>query len=299
MKKVLYIFCLLACFAASSARAESECVEEDAAAAVCETACESAPCCYNVTVRADLLYWRTFQDDICSCHSSDLGKRWHWGYRAGLEYDFCSCWSVEAYWTHFQALPKHHQENNFCKIHYDTLDVLVGNEFGLSECFFLKPAIGLRYAHIKQHVRRHEVSEQVCSLGNSLVTFDADQTENFRGCGPECNVEGAWNIGCGFSLYASGGASILYGRFETKENQSETFQDPDEVCTCQDHCKKLVCLGVVDAELGIKMDKCFCDRYFLSLKLAWEHHRYLRFNKALDNGDLSFDGVSLSARLSF
>lgn len=254
---------------------------------------------FNCYANGDLLYWRTFQDNSsCSCGLKNQNK-WDLGYRLGLEFDSPCCWNIETTWTHFQTKSSHHHERNNSKIHYECLDILFGHHYRINSCLSLKLAVGLRGAMIEHHLRGHDANEQICSLGNTLIVTDIDVKEKFQGVGPQFHVNAHWGFGCGFSLFANLGFSVLYGNFKIKGHRIETFIDPSEECTCNENCRSNICEGAADAAIGIQWEKNVCRDLLLSLKLAWEHHRYFRFHRASNNGDLSFDGLSFSAQISF
>lgn len=257
---------------------------------------ESA-CCRNYSVNADFLYWRVYQDGL-NCGSRRDNDRWNAGYRLGIGSE-STCYNLRAFWTHFETPSECHNRRHSSKLHYDTLDFLIGNSYCVNSCLSLEPSFGLRFAEIRQHVRFHDISEQLCSSGDSFVTTDFKEKDKFYGVGPEFNLGGNLDIGCRLNLFAEIGASVLYGHFKNREQRRESFDNPEDVCECRSHCHKNVCLGVVDATIGIEWNTCICKNTDLLVRLAWEHHRYLRFQQANNNGDLSFDGMSLSARVSF
>lgn len=255
------------------------------------------PLCYNFSLNLDLLYWRSYQASTCCASQPD--NKWNVGYRIGVESFLANHLNIQAFWTHFQSQTESEAKTNSSRLHYDAIDIACANCYCINSCFSLEPSLGLRYAKIRQYVQFYGVDEQVSSLGNSLVSTDYMQKVDFNGFGPRFNLEGSRHYGCGFSFIASIGASVLYGHFNTKESRIETFYNPEEIFSCQDNCQNSTCLGAVDATLGAQWEKCFCDKFLFSLKLAWEHHNYLRFLRTCSNEDLSFDGISLSAQVFF
>lgn len=283
-----------------------------------EDCCPCQPsCCGNIFVSADLLYWRAFEGGIDTCIPGDFSNtvtrdgrvitrfsgrtrnpnfKWNPGFRIGAGYEFaCSKWDVEAIWTHFNS--HSHSEEIRWKINLDVVDVIAGYRCDTNCCFVLIPFAGLRGARIDQSLRTGDFDESISfSLANNRVLSDNRNKQDFLGLGPIFGLAGDLDIGCGLSVYASASVSWLYGRFNVRLHDSqETF---DTANICNERRRLDANLAGADAAIGIRWRQCFCNTQLI-LALGLEHHRYFDYNRLCSYGDLSFDGVNLSAGIEF
>lgn len=282
----------------------------------CEDSCCQPDCCGKGFISAELLYWRAFENGLDRCipvetsdiitldgrltsrligRSHDPNFKWNPGFRLGIGYEFaCSNWDVEASWSYFHT----HSNNSFdddidvqWNLDFDVLDIVAGYKTDLSHCFALRPFAGIRSARINQ---KFQINEFSLEDDDSDSDFEKNR-EEFLGIGPLIGLEADWDIGCGFSLYASASISLLYGHFDLK------FIELNETLNTVDYCKLKkdldASLDVVDISFGVQWRKCYCDRW-LFLQLGLEHHRYFDYNRLCD-GDLSLDGVNLSGGIEF
>ncbi len=269
------------------------------------TCCE----CGNTFITADLLFWRPFEGGLDTCipdsttdtttsgtvistlngTARDPHFRWTPGFRIGAGYEPADCgWDFGASWTHFHS----HANANGGRwnIDLDVVDAIAGYEYCLSPCFVLRPFAGLRGARIDQQVRVNEF------IASELTTINTNNKEDFWGVGPLIGLEGDWKIGCGFSLFASGSISWLYGKFDVRLIDSTVTADSASYCNVGKNLD--ASLAGADAAIGIRWCECFCSTELL-LQVALEHHRYFDYNRIGGYGDLSFDGVTLSAGLEY
>lgn len=281
-------------------------------------------CCGKGFISADLLYWRAFQSGLGVCVSSELvedvesdgtvissfsGKsrsphyNWEPGYRIGAGYQFGgSPWEVALYFTDFHSHSNKHNGDNddddFLNderhfkwhLNYYVTDLLLGYDYEYSCYFSLKPFVGVRYAQI-------ELSSKFFEFDSLLLTSaDSHNKQKFNGVGPIFGLEGDWNLGCGFGLYANGAISGLYGNYRNSSHEANVFEDSEEFTDFND--RRHNWQTVVDLGVGVSWEECFCDGLKLIVKLGWEHHQYFNIDRC-DCGDLSLDGGVLSARVDF
>lgn len=278
-------------------------------------------CCGKGFITADLLYWRAFENGLDTCVPRDVsdsvssdgrvvstfrGKsrdphfEWDPGFRIGTGYEFaCSDLDVGVLWTHFHSHTHDHISHDTevrWHIDFDVIDIIAGYESNLSPCWTLRPFAGLRGARIdqKQHIDEFPSST---SSANGLIAIDTKNKEDFSGVGPLVGLEANWNIGCGFSVYASASVSWLYGHFDVRLSEFEEFIDAIDSCKVKKHLNANI--AAADAAIGIRWDTCFCMDTRLFLKLGLEHHRYFDYNRIGCYGDLSFDGATFSAGIEF
>lgn len=295
---------------------------------ICEQPCYQAPCCppscNKWIVSADLLYWRASEQGlICECDSADIvdsidanGRtvsslttddddfhdKWDLGYRVGLGYENgANCWDAAVLWTHYHqnSKRKHGCENHArWKLDVNVVDVIGGRSFSMGSCFSVNPYAGLRGAWIQQKVHGHFVNSEDTIGGEILTTADENRKQDFWGVGPEIGVEADWGLGRCFSLYGGAAAALLYGRYEVKFDSEEVLS----AVTFIDHGKHrhfCACQSVIDAALGVRWHKSFCNNWAVSLSLGWEHHRYFDFNQFGSSDDLCLDGLVFSGAIQF
>lgn len=290
-------------------------------AGYCEDSCSSQPvCCGQAFISADFLYWRAFESGLDTCSPSEVfdivtaddtvisifhGKgrspnfNWDPGFRIGAGYEFArSKWDIAAFWTHFQSHTRgNHGNRPRWNIDLDVIDAIAAYDFNFDSCFNLWPFIGLRAVQIDQKLRHGKQHHFTLALNDDLITFDRGNKEKFQGIGPLMGLEADWNIGCSFSFYFMGSISWLYGNYNIR--LIELDEEIDALDFFQLRKNLDASLAVADVGLGIRWQKCFCNDMRLVLQLGLEHHRYFDFNRIGGYGDLSFDGVNLSAGIEF
>jgi hypothetical protein len=297
--------------------------------------CPCQPSCGTGFISADLLYWRAYQSGLDTCvpvggcdgvssggfvTSTFRGKdrdphfKWNPGFRIGAGYEFaCSNWGFGSSWTHFNSSA--HAGNGDCNslrwnVKLDVVDLVAAYEYDLCSCFVLRPFAGLRGARIKQNSHSEEfafpafsdsdtssfssssISVCNCFEGESIIN-DTRNRQKFVGIGPLLGLEADWDIGCGFSVYASASISWLYGKYHVKLEEFEQTFDASNCCIQRKNLDGSPAVG--DATLGVRWETCVCDDTRFFMQFGLEHHRYFDFNRIGCYGDLSFDGVNLSA----
>lgn len=286
----------------------------------CQPVCCQPDCCGKFFVGAELLYWRAFESGLDECvpgRSSDTitsdGKvistfdgrsrepdfRWNPGFRIGAGYEFgCNCWDVAAIWTHFNSnthSSKKARNERRWKIDFDVLDIVTAYNYDLSTCIELRPFFGLRGARIDQKL--HTGGFPCSSTSVDRITSKNHSKDKFWGVGPLLGIDADWGIGCGFSLYANGSLSWLYGRFNSKQIEFDNSVDSLDSCRIRRHPYAVITSG--DAGLGVRWQRCICNTRVI-LQFGVEHHQYFDFNHLGGCcGDLSFDGINLGAGLEF
>lgn len=224
---------------------------------------------------------------------------WNWGYRAGAGFDFTN-WDLAAYWTHFKTKSQGHNyntNNNRWNIQLNYIDVLLGYKFNVSNCVVLRPYGGVRGTRIQQHLHSHFLSTTQAGSTFTTTNFLNHNQEKFTGVGPLVGLEGIWNLGCGFGLYACGDVGVLYGEIKTKFDESEVFDTGSSFTRLSNHQR--IPQYFAEAGFGIRWRSSFCGCMQLILQLGLEHHSFFNQNHLCSYGDLSLDGGNFSATLEF
>jgi Legionella pneumophila major outer membrane protein precursor len=289
----------------------------------CLSCCEPL-WCGEATLSVDFLYWRAFENGLDACAPSSVSDtitptgrvisrfkgrgrdprfEWNPGFRLGVGYDLAATnWELDASWTHFNT-HSHRFLNTSNKIHWslnlEVVDLIASYQYDFNSCFALIPFFGLRGARIDQKLHITEFPS-LTSSATTVADFTFLSTKNkegFFGIGPLIGLEGDWNIGCGFSLYANASVTWLYGNFDVRFSEFERLTDAVSISKVR---KRLdASLAGADAALGVRWDTCFYMNTRLILGLGLEHHRYFDFNRFGEYGDLSFDGINISAAIQF
>lgn len=271
--------------------------------------------CGQGFIEGEFLYWRAYQGGLAECVSdvnadattqngqvisrfrekkNDPHFQWQPGYRVGVGFLSDSCWDIAAYWTDFHS---HAHGHHSCalrqrwKLDFQVVDLLVGYKFCMPSCFTFRPFIGVRGAKIDQSVKACRLNAFLCSRVRE------HNKEQFSGVGPLLGIAANMNLGCGFSLYADAATSILYGNFNVNSRKFDHFRGGASCSRSRQHLNSYQ--TVFDAALGIAFERCICGNRRLILKLGAEHHCYFDFNRLGSCGDLSLDGGTFSATISF
>jgi hypothetical protein len=277
--------------------------------------CCPASFCEHVFIEGEFLYWRAYQGGLDGCISMEnsdettqngevisrfKGKKndphfqWRPGYRVGVGFLSDSCWDMAAYWTNFHSRAEGNRscaQDQRWKLDFQVVDVLVGYKFCVQSCFTFRPFIGVRGAKIDQSVK---ALQSRAFLSSHVGEHNKEQ---FSGVGPLFGIEGNVNLGYGFSLYADAATSILYGNYNVNLRKLDLFRGGASFSYLKQRLNGYQ--TVFDAGIGIAFEACLCSNMRLYMKLGAEHHSYFDFNRLGSHGDLSLDGGSFSAAISF
>lgn len=289
----------------------------------CEPICCDTPKESEFYVFGDFLYWRP---ELCGLESAfgttaittdvnsnaittttvveldeEPHSKWSPAFRVGCGFEM-NCYDAQLSWTDFNGRATFNEESQYghWKIKYDVIDLTFGRQISLTPCFYLRPYIGVRGAHIHQKLKSHLITSFTSIIGSNTVTTDKNESEKFWGIGPEIGLDADWNIGCNFSLYGSFTVVTYYGDVEGKHQNTDTFTSTVSACDG----KKKHCFNNIgtDLSLGIRWDKsvqCGCSCFDLFVKLGVEQHRIYDFSDLGSDGTLSLDGGVLGAGVNF
>ncbi|MES2122971.1 MAG: Lpg1974 family pore-forming outer membrane protein [Chlamydiota bacterium] len=309
----------------------------------------NSACPGDFFLEADFLYWKMRQQglDVFSRTAKSQGEvvvdgpnsveenqskgqyhqvhfDWEPGFRIGAGYDFKDCkWALSAFWTHLRG--KGGSSHSHAKTHwsssYNVLDLLVtGRPFHLGSSFTWKAFGGVKAAQIHQKFRASSVSTRRSldpfSIQNvTLSTTDVKSKfhTDFIGIGPEIGVNGSWNLGRGFSVYANADGAILYSRYHSKftdefDDLTTFLSDTDPTISNEfisedvSRAASNTCQAVIDLGLGFSWQRytCLCHHSVgWVVKLGWEHTQWFDFSSLGSNNDLTLDGLVVSGQIQF
>lgn len=283
--------------------------------------CLPEPCCNEINVRGELLYWTaqlgglqsafgstaintTVAGGITTTTVKEIDKKpdWEWrpGFRIGADYGF-SCFVLEADWTHYMGHATFHEhgQHGGWRIKYDTIDLLLGRRFSIAPCFYFKPFVGVRGARIRQTLKSHLKTQFTSIIGNNTVFTDKDDKEKFWGIGPELGLEANWYIARGFGLYASFDFVTYYGQVRTKIRNTDTFTST--VSKSRGQIRRSFNTIATDGSFGLRWDKSWPvgSELLLTIKLGVEQHRIYDFSDLGSDGTLSMDGANLALSIGY
>ncbi len=201
------------------------------------------------------------------------------------------------------------QANSRWKLKLNVADLELGREFYISKYLTLRPFAGLRSAWIRQKMN---VDYNYVSPASVLTVINPSMKSHFWGMGLRTGLDTQWGFGSGWSLYADGAVSLLYGYYDiTQSEYSRTGTAVSTTMNAANHPR--IGRAITDLAAGLRWEESFsCDSFRLRIQGGWEQHmyfgqnQYMKFADSLDQGlfvsnqgDVSFEGWTLSAQLDF
>lgn len=220
------------------------------------------------------------------------------------------------------------------KNHLNMMDLEIGRQFFVSKWLTVRPHIGLRNAWVYQHLNldycgefnvgdvgcfsssSSSSSSSLCcnsSFSSENGQLDGDHACKYWGMGLRGGLNTQWGLGCGMSFYGDLALSLLFGRFHINETERFSPHSGSDFKTFDWKDKYTACRGVVDLAAGLRWDENFHkDRFHFRLQAGWEQHLFINQNQfdrvvsstvpgitVTNQGDLSFNGVTISTRFDF
>lgn len=179
------------------------------------------------------------------------------------------------------------------KLDLNLLDLEVGRSYWLSRCISMRPYFGVRGGWTKTDFftqPSNSVSEEGSIFTTSLDSLDHLKFNNrFWGWGFVGGMQPRWHFGCGFSLFGTLDAALLWGKYTIKRKEKSSFsllvETTSDVLTTLDvdfaNAKNSFTgmQAILDLGAGLSWDQNFCcDRYRFGLDLGWEHHIWFDHN---------------------
>ncbi len=260
---------------------------------------------------------------------------YHSGFRIGIDGEMCyDHWDVLVEWTSF------HQNSSYSdavtgvgnvlaptlfqyqagapgcgnadaswKFTYDVLDFLLGRDFYAGEHLFLKPRIGARLGFTRQTLTV-DYFNFLEPVPWSIATALGKQ--HFQGYGVDVGIDGRWMFSKSFGLYSTVDASLLWGLYKNKfQNSVDTFSPP--ILISNYTIKNLQ--SILGVSLGLKWEKFVAhDTYYVSCQAGWEgnlwwnHNRMFESNSAgilqvqssfTTSGNLALSGLAVRFTFGF
>ncbi len=231
------------------------------------------------------------------------------------------------------------QANTSWRVNLNLVDLELGREFWTSKMLTLRPHIGFRVALIRQKFEIDYLGGiwGTASNGSPILTGgpftnEVDMKNHFSGGGVRGGLDTVWNFGCcdpcsgNWGIFGNLALSLIYGKFDVDQNEfnesplAVTGFAKTPILETEDNFRAV--RGMVDLALGLQWQSLFNDNnYGILIQLAWEFHQFFNQNQfwrvnrigdgtsttgnhgenvfAQTRGDLSTQGVTLTARLTF
>lgn len=312
----------------------------------------------NVSFTGAALFWQAHEEGLDYAITNTPGlsiinqygvvKRgtfdWNWGFRAGIEYeiphqkmDLGLTWT--RYFTHGSSsidssLPpaifsvwtsalanisnqRHASMNSH--LQFNMVDLKMGATFSPRKFLDITPFIDVCAAWVHQKFAIDVYGGNNNNAFGSLVLSDRiSMTNRFWGVGPKIGFDTLWILGYGLSIYGNFDASLLYGQFNIRQNETTTTEgvSPSVVYLDIDQNKYFLSRLNLDLMIGLRWVRLFAnDAYRLTLEAGWEElillgqNQLMRFfspntsaTPALNSsgkGDLTLQGLSMQASFAF
>ncbi len=273
---------------------------------------------------------------LTNARVKNVSRHWNPGFRIGVGYNMPhDGWDMYLNWTRFYTSHESSQTVPFGgaliptlinplqlphagvlttasarqKLHLNVLDFELGREFFVSKYLTLRPFGGLRSAWLNQ---RYKVDYGYISAG-ILTDVEPKFRNKFWGFGLRTGLDTQWGLGEGFSIYADGAISLLYGYFNVTGTQTTTTGSGVAVSNLSVKDNPRIGRAITDLAAGLRWEDLFsCDSFRLRIQAGWEQHMYFGQNQYLkfvdsfeqgfytsNQGDITFQGWVLNAQIDF
>lgn len=197
------------------------------------------------------------------------------------------------------------------KMNLNVVDLSLKQSLVCTPCFSLDPIIGVRILTIDQRFH-HAYSGFVFPTTTLFRSTNINLKNDFSGAGLLAGFASQYDICYGFSVYAKGAISLVYGRFDVNTSGVSVITGPSapptSTFTQSDHFNE--CATVTDLALGIQWRYLVTPCMGLTVKFGWEQfvlydfsrfdsvNTPIRSDRALHQ-DICLDGFTISAALDF
>jgi hypothetical protein len=310
---------------------------------------------YEITPSVSALYWKAYEEGLDYAIKTESGaafinnngsvKRmqfdWDWGFRVGLGYLIPNRkMDLDLSWTRYETEHSNStsatfpetlfsvwtypgaglSSENFAKARTDLdlniIDFVMGAYFSPRKFLDIKAFAGLSTAWIDQKFSIHLSGGSNSQISNAVVLDDHIRLKNnFWGIGPKFGLNTSWILGWGFSIVGNANATLFYGLFDIKQNESVLLSglSPRITYLDIDHNRFHLLRANLDLLLGMRWDRMFCNnRTHLSIEAGWENLLFWGQNQLMrfvatghpgvnvsENGDLCLEGLTLKASFAF
>jgi hypothetical protein len=203
--------------------------------------------------------------------------------------------------THFAKSVKMHW-----RLHLGLIDACLNHTFYATDSLSLTPQIAIRTGWIRQKFNLEYLGGNFPEGEDLLIRMK----NKYWGIGPKAGLAGKWKIIKGFSLFAEGAATLLFGEFYLHQDE-DTLGTKEKLLGIHHIFRSSA--PILEAAAGLRWESFFSGRFNrLKLELAWDQMLFFSQNQlmhfldensqglfASNQADLSIAGVQLAIRLDF
>jgi hypothetical protein len=292
--------------------------------------------------QAAALYWQAEEGGLAyavksgssgqlSSHSSVENPKFDWdfGFKVGIGYRVSHDeWNLGLQFTSFQthtdAEKKAQGEEVFFpiwqtsavgfdsadvvkmhwRLHLGLIDAKLSKPFYATKSVVLIPELAVRTGWIRQKFNLEYLGGDFPVGENEVIHMK----NKFWGIGPMAGLLGEWEIACGFSLFAEGAASLLFGEFYLHQDD-DTLGSGERLLGLHDIFRSTA--PILEGSAGLRWQHLYAGSMKrVALELCWDQLLFFSQNQLLrfvdaqghffsNQGDLSIAGVQLGARFDF
>ncbi|MBI2810793.1 MAG: hypothetical protein HYX67_08205 [Candidatus Melainabacteria bacterium] len=281
---------------------------------------------------ATLLYWQAEEAGLGYAIETSSSKikvpqfDWDFGFKVGIGYRIPhDSWDLSLQATSFQTHTDCDHHGNFLpswqvpgpthafaedvkmhwRLHMGLLDLNLQKELLISERLILTPQIGIRAGMIRQKFNLEYRGGTFSSKGDLLR-----MKNKYWGFGPRIGAGSEWEMARGFSLFAEGAFSLLYGEFYLHQDEYEQGSK-EEILGVHNIFHNPA--PILDASAGLRWQYYFSSalkRLRFDLKwdqlLLFSQNQLMRFTDenepglfVSNQGDLGISGIEFNIQFDF
>jgi hypothetical protein len=189
------------------------------------------------------------------------------------------------------------------RLHLGLIDLLLSKQYSVGKTLTLTPQIGIRWGSVRQKFN-------LIYRGRNAEEILIRMKNKYAGLGPYAGLTGECALSKGFSLFARGALSLLYGEFYLHQDEDLRASKTKLLGL---HAIYRACAPLLEGTAGIRWQHLFAGSLKrLTLDLAWDQYLFFSQNQLLrfvdprhpgivvsNQGDLSIAGVRFNIALDF
>lgn len=257
---------------------------------------------YGPSIVREILVDSVITTEFSKITEKQISSQWQPGFRIGVGNERAwNSWDVEIYWTNINSSTTSRiDDNNSLKwdFNFNTIEGYFIRDFRYAMIDF-RPYAGVRGAFIGEKAHIFDLDTFIPLVGAPIpVIVDQHNKQNFTGIGPLLGLKAEFTFCHCYSVYANVSGSALFGRFRVKCSQRDTIRElTDRSDTHRNPCR---CQGVLDAGAGFSWGSTFYkDRIALVMSVGYEYHCYFNHDFIGNDGNLTLQGLTISAKTFF
>lgn len=188
---------------------------------------------------------------------------------------------------------------------FNILDLELGRNFFVSQYLTLRPHYGLKGTWQNQN---YTITADIDPAGNLITRNTYDFDFDYWGFGIRTGVDTAWHFTKRWSIFGNFAISALWSGFDVERKDSTLVAATDSItATANTKNDFHTILPVLELAIGLRWETWLSnDDYHFGIDAGWEEQVWWGMNRMIvlgqpqrDNGDLSFQGLTLKFRFDF